>query len=102
MTKEQLDFAMNSIIVLCETEGEVQQFFKDMKEMGGKWINGEEISYNEKLLASTKKVYVILRVRKSYLVSFVSHQIYCYTCYGEIKYRRFKRADPLYNYKEIL
>ena len=52
MTKEQLDFAMNSIVVLCETEGEVQQFLKDMKEMGGKWINGEEISYNEKLLYS--------------------------------------------------
>lgn len=91
MTKKDLDRAFNrGLVIVLKTVGEGQRFLKEIKSFGGKWLNGDEIEYNEEKLDSTEELNQIVHVDKKYLLSFVSGMCYHYGAYPTVEYSKFK------------
>lgn len=94
MTKRELDTAFNNgITVTFQTEGELNSFLRDMKEIGGTWVNGKEIIYDVNLLNSKKKSPTWwLTVSRDYRIAHLMAMLFCNFPFPSVPYSKFNTS----------
>jgi len=89
------DALTRGILVTFKTVGERERFFKELKSFGGRWINGLPLTFNEKLLNSSKKNIACVHVDKNYVVANVSGMCLHFGAYASIPYTQLvKKSYP--------
>ena len=79
------------IAIGFNTLGEINSFLKSIKQLGGKWIGGREIEYDEKDLDSKKPRRKLIVLYSDYTIANLSFQCFHYGIYPYIDYFKLNK-----------